>query len=193
MKQFKIVLLSALVLSLASCSGGKTSSGSADGNGADYASFMGQNALASAATIDSLALEADFLTPQQGVSVLVGLSEIARNEQGPSGSGKRLEYMRKYLDTYDILMDRGDEFKEAIAGATASAHVNLSEIADKYRDILNEEADGSSIEDEADGGTTSVAPVAKTDSASTAAAVPAEDAPKATPAEPTAKEASEEN
>lgn len=127
MKLITSISISALALSLIACSGNNNESSSA-ATSQDYSAFTGSNAVASAATIDSLALEADFITPEQGVGVLIGLSEIVKNEQAVGSSSKKLEYMRKYIDTYDILVGRSDEFKTAIGDARATAHVDLPAI-----------------------------------------------------------------
>lgn len=158
----------AATLALASCSGGNSNQTAVTVASIDVSEFKGQKALGSAATIDSLALEADFLTPEQGVTVLVGLSEIAKNEEMKQKPEKRLEYMRKFIDTYDILSDRGDEFKQAIANSTASTGINLTEIANRYRDVLNDEADGYTLEgEEGTGTTTTAAPSASAPKADT--------------------------
>lgn len=165
------------LLSLATaCSNGKSTDSAANVNPIDVSEFTGSNAVASVAMIDSLALEADFLTPEQGVSVLVGLSEIVKNEQAKGASGKKLEYMRKFMDTYEILQGRGEEFASAIANAKASAHIDLPAIASQYSDILNNEADGSAIEGEEDGGTANATPAAPKPK-------PTEDAEKTAPTE----------
>lgn len=181
MKLITSISVSALALSLITCSENNNESSSA-ATGQDYSAFTGSNAVASAATIDSLALEADFITPEQGVGVLVGLSEIVKNEQAGGSSSKKLEYMRKYIDTYDILVGRSDEFKTAIDEARSTARVDLPAIFEQYRDILNGEADGSVIEGEEGGGTTSAETSAPTaaKSDSTAAA----QKPAAAPARP---------
>lgn len=148
MKLHLIIPAAAIAMAAASCSGGDGKGNASTVATIDVNDFKGQKAIASAATIDSMALEADFLTPEQGVTVLVGLSEIARNEEMKQSPDKRLEYMRKFLDTYDILSDRGDEFKQAIASAKASTGIDLPAIADRYRTVLNDEADGSAVETE---------------------------------------------
>ncbi|MDE6100233.1 MAG: hypothetical protein K2G01_04245, partial [Paramuribaculum sp.] len=130
----------------AACSGGKTESTANSVEAIDVTQFTGSNAVASSATIDSMALEADFLTPEQGVSVLVGLSEIVKTEEAKAKGGVKLEYMRKYLDTYDILSGRGDEFKSAIENARRSTGVDLPAICSRYADILSDETGGGAVE-----------------------------------------------
>lgn len=170
MKYLRLLAIFFVAAAATSCSDKKSST---DGQGAsaDYSAFMGEQAVASAANIDSLALEADFLEPAQGAEVLVGLSEIARHEDAAK-SGKRLEYMRKYVDTYDILTGRGEEFRQAIADASEASHINLKEIYLKYVDALGNEAGGDVIETEEPA---AAAPAAKEESAET----PAETQPAA--------------
>lgn len=146
MKYLRLLAIFFLAVTATACSDKKTSS---DGQvaTADYSEFMGEKAVASAANIDSLALEADFLEPEQGAEVLVGLSEIVRHEEAAK-SGKRLEYMRKFVDTYDILSGRGEDFRQAIAGVAESARINLKEIYLKYIDALGAEAGGDVLESE---------------------------------------------
>lgn len=155
MKSFSILTIFLGALALASCSGNNTSGGSSVVSESDISAFSGNNALAASATIDSLALEADFLNPRQAVSVLLGLNEIVKAEQAKGSSGKRLEYMRKYIDTYDILSDRGEEFTEAFDEVKLRHHIDFAAICKSYRDTLADEADGSAIEGD-DGGVTEV-------------------------------------
>lgn len=156
MKHSLLIGFSAIVF--AACSGGKSESTTNSVEAIDVTQFTGQNAVASSSTIDSMALEADFLTPEQGVSVLVGLSEIVKTEEGKGG--KKLEYMRKFLDTYDILSGRGDEFKSAIANARMSTGIDLPAICEKFSDVLSEETGGGAVEGEEET-TNSVAAPAK--------------------------------
>ena len=154
MKYLKLLAVIFVALAATACSDKKTSADGQD-NLADYSEFMGEKAVASAANIDSLALEADFLEP---------------HEEGAK-SGRRLEYMRKFVDTYDILSGRGEDFRQAIADATESAHVNLRQIYLKYVDALGVEAGGDVIESE-EAGEASVAST-KTETPDESAAEPA--------------------
>lgn len=146
MKYLRLLVILFVAAAATACSDKKTSADSHDA-AADYSEFMGEKAVASAANIDSLALEADFLEPEQGAEVLIGLSEIARHEEAAK-SGKRLEYMRKFVDTYDILSGRGEEFRQAIAAVNESAHINLKQIYLNYIDALGAEAGGDVLESE---------------------------------------------
>lgn len=183
MKLHLIIPAAAIAMAAASCSGGDGKGNASTVATIDVNDFKGQKAIASAATIDSMALEADFLTPEQGVTVLVGLSEIARNEEMKQSPDKRLEYMRKFLDTYDILSDRGDEFKQAIASAKASTGIDLPAIADRYRTVLNDEADGSAVETEEGAGapTTSVPAETRETTEEQPTEKPSEEPPAETP------------
>ncbi len=162
MKLLNILVVAALAAVSLSCSDKKTSGNSTE-TSIDVSEFTGSNAVASSSKIDSLALEADFLTPEQGVNVLVGLSEIVKAEQEKGKSSKKLEYMRKYIDTYDILADRSEEFRQTLAEAGSTTGIDLAAIFRQYREVLSNEADGTAIEGE-DGGTTQVAAPAKADS-----------------------------
>lgn len=142
-------------VALASCSGSGNSATSSKVSESDFATFSGQNAVAASAVIDSLALEADFLSPNQAVSVLLGLNEIVKSEQSGRKSKKRLEYMRKYIDTYDILSDRGADFVEAFEEVKNSHNIDFAAICKSYREILSDEADGSAVEGD-DSGITEV-------------------------------------
>jgi len=144
MKHKEILVAVLTMLTAASCSNSKSGSSQTQVETIDVSDFTGNNALSATRSIDSMALQADFLTSQEGVSVLVGLSEIAKSKQG----NERLEYMRKYLDTYDILTSRGDEFAQAIASSKSSTGIDLQSIFNQYRDTLNEEDDGTTFEDD---------------------------------------------
>lgn len=168
MKHSLLMGFSAIVF--AACSGGNSESKTNSVEAIDVTQFTGQNAVTSSSTIDSMALEADFLTPEQGVGVLVGLSEIVRSEEAKGG--KKLEYMRKFLDTYDILSGRGDEFKSAIANARMSTGIDLPAICGKYSDVLSDETDGGAAVEGEDETTNSVAAPSKPADASDS--IPAE-------------------
>lgn len=168
MKYTAIIPAIVLLMSVSAC--GNNKSGSAnDVQPIDVSAYTGGNALSAIAAIDSLAMEADFLSPEQGVTVLVGLSEIVKRREGNS----RLEYMRKFVDTYDILINRGDEFSRAILSAKASTSIDLPALFDQYRDVLNEEADGSAIEGEESPVTDAPAVSAKPDTSAARSAKPA--------------------
>lgn len=182
MKIIKILLVVFGAVAMTACSGKSSNGATSIVSDSDIESFTGGNAIAASATIDSLALEADFLTPRQAVSVLIGLNEIVKAEQEKGKSGRRLEYMRKYIDTYDILSDRGEEFSDAFDEVKLRHHIDFAAICKSYRDILSDEADGSTVEDGA-GALTDEAPAAqKADTAKTAPVELPE--PKQTPADP---------
>ncbi len=131
---------------LTACGGSKNDNSSTTTT-IDLSAYTGANAVASATTIDSLALEADFLTPYQGVAVLTGLSEIVKSEQEKGKKGLKLEYMRKYVDTYDILMSRSESFTNELESTMRGTGINFRDLFTQYRDVLSAEADGTSIED----------------------------------------------
>lgn len=88
---------------------------------------------ASASVLDSMALNADDLTPRRAVSLLNGYVEIYRN--GRSSRSKAVT-MRKFVDVYDILISNyGDEFRNAVSSA-ASEETNLRELYQEFRGKL---------------------------------------------------------
>lgn len=170
-------MIAALASAACACSGNK-SGNTETAETIDLSSFTGSNAVASAGTIDSLALEADFLTPEQGVAVLAGLSEIVRAEEAEGNRSKKLEYMRKYIDTYDILVNRSEDFTSEFDRLKSAAHINFAALFAQYRDILSSEADGTSVEGDSDSyGITETRPAAA--EADSTAASPSEDTAEA--------------
>jgi len=155
---------------LTACGGNKNENNDSEST-VDLTSFTGTNAVASASTIDSLALEADFLTPDQGVAVLAGLSEIVKAEEAKGRGNQRLQYMRKYVDTYDILVSRQEDFTEEFNRLIRTTGYDFRGLFNRYRDVLSSEADGTSIED-GDAGTTEVKTESPAVSDSTAATKP---------------------
>lgn len=88
---------------------------------------------APASVLDSLALNADDLSPQQAVNLLNGYVEIYRNS--PSSKTKAIT-MRKFVDVYDILISNyGDEFRNAVSRA-ANDDINLRDISQDFRSKL---------------------------------------------------------
>ncbi len=153
---------------LASCGSNKNENNDSEST-VDLTLFTGTNAVASASTIDSLALEADFLTPDQGIAVLAGLSEIVKAEE--SKGTLKLQYMRKYVDTYDILVSRTEDFTEEFNRLARTAGYDFRGLFNRYRDVLSSEADGTSIED-GDAGATEVKTESPAVSDTTTAAKP---------------------
>lgn len=141
-----------VLLAASACSNSKSDSTQAQIEAIDVSQFTGSNAVSSSRTIDSLALQADFLTPDQSVGVLVGLSEIVKNKQG----NERYEYMRKFVDTYDIISSRGDEFAQALSSSKSSTGIDLPAMFAQYRDVLNDEADDGTTFEDGDQGATNV-------------------------------------
>lgn len=88
---------------------------------------------APASVLDSLALNADDLSPQQAVSLLNGYVEIYRNS---SSAKTKAVTMRKFVDVYDILISNyGDEFRAAVSRA-ANEDINLRDISQDFRTKL---------------------------------------------------------
>lgn len=83
--------------------------------------------------LDSLALNADDLSPQQAVNLLNGYVEIYRNS---SSAKTKAVTMRKFVDVYDILISNyGDEFRAAVSRA-ANEDINLRDISQDFRTKL---------------------------------------------------------
>lgn len=88
---------------------------------------------APASVLDSMALNADDLTPQQAVNLLTGYVEIYRNS---SSAKTKAVTMRKFVDVYDILISNyGDEFRNAVSSA-ANEETNLRDISQDFRTKL---------------------------------------------------------
>lgn len=88
---------------------------------------------APASVLDSMALNADDLTPQQAVNLLTGYVEIYRNS---SSAKTKAVTMRKFVDVYDILISNyGDEFRNAVSRA-ANEETNLRDISQDFRTKL---------------------------------------------------------
>lgn len=116
---------------------------------------------ASASVLDSMALNADDLTPRRAVSLLNGYVEIYRN----SGSSRsKAVTMRKFVDVYDILISNyGDEFRNAVSSA-ASEETNLRELYQEFRGKLAgyDEASGMVAEPSVPKDSTATEPVDST-------------------------------
>lgn len=83
--------------------------------------------------LDSLALNADDLSPQQAVNLLNGYVEIYSNS---SSAKTKAVTMRKFVDVYDILISNyGDEFRSAVSRA-ANEDINLRDISQDFRTKL---------------------------------------------------------
>lgn len=122
---------------------------------------------APASVLDSMALNADDLTPRQAVGLLNGYVEIYRS----SGSNRtKAVTMRKFVDVYDILIGNyGDEFRNAVSSA-ANDETNLRELYQDFRGKLAgyDEASGAVYEAAAPKDSTVSEPV---DSAAVSSAV----------------------
>ncbi len=101
---------------------------------------------APASVLDSLALNADDLTPQQAVNLLMGYVELQRST---TSTRAKVVTMRKFVDVYDIVMNNyGDKFRAQIRDAAGKDNINLKEVSLEYREKLSgyDEASGIIIE-----------------------------------------------
>ncbi len=116
---------------------------------------------ASASVLDSMALNADDLTPRRAVSLLNGYVEIYRNSRS---SRSKAVTMRKFVDVYDILISNyGDEFRNAVSSA-ANEETNLRELYQEFRGKLAgyDEASGMVAEPSVPKDSTATEPVDST-------------------------------
>ncbi len=116
---------------------------------------------ASASVLDSMALNADDLTPRRAVSLLNGYVEIYRNSRS---SRSKAVTMRKFVDVYDILISNyGDEFRNAVSSA-ANDEINLRELYQEFRGKLAgyDEASGMVAEPSVPKDSTATEPVDST-------------------------------
>ncbi|MDE7025336.1 MAG: hypothetical protein K2O88_05580 [Paramuribaculum sp.] len=96
---------------------------------------------APASVLDSMALNADDLNPQQAIDLLTGYVQIYRNS---SSNRTKAVTMRKFVDVYDILISNyGDDFRNAVSQA-ANEETNLRDISQEFRSKLSgyDEASG---------------------------------------------------
>lgn len=129
------VLIPILCAAVCCCAAGCSSKSDSGNPGAVTEPVMEEAEVlhASASVLDSMALNADDLTPRRAVSLLNGYVEIYRN----SGSSRsKAVTMRKFVDVYDILISNyGDEFRNAVSSA-ASEETNLRELYQEFRGKL---------------------------------------------------------
>lgn len=100
---------------------------------------------APSSVLDSLALNADDLTPAQAVNLLLGYVDIQKNA---TSFRTKIITMRKFVDVYDIVMNNyGDEFRSVIRKAADRDNgVDLKEISLEFRDKLANYEEGSGTE-----------------------------------------------
>lgn len=98
--------------------------------------------------IDSLALNADFLSAFDAMGVLTGYMHQVNANKGIANSAN-LPTMRKFVDVYDIVSNNlGDEFAETVARLSSSHGIDLRQTYLLYREALADFADGTSVESE---------------------------------------------
>lgn len=94
--------------------------------------------------IDSLALNADDLTPAEAVQVLVAYMNIHEQAVADGNVRRDMETLRKYVDVYDIVLSAGgEEMSDAFKNlARRSPKYDFAATAKQYRSILSDYADG---------------------------------------------------
>ncbi len=98
---------------------------------------------------DELALNADDLTPDQAVSVLMGFYDMHLQYSGEHKYRSDMETMRKFVDVYDIVnSNHGDKFKKALK-ATKNVYpdVDFVEVYKQFAEKLTQ-YDGSALSDQ---------------------------------------------
>ncbi len=119
---------------------------------------------------DELALNADDLSPQQAVSVLMGFYDLHLQYSRERKMKSDMETMRKFVDVYDIVIsNHGDDFRSALE-ATREIYPDADFIT-VYKDFTEKlsQYDGSWLSD-----TAPVADTTATDSASESEMLPPE-------------------
>ncbi|MCM1482866.1 MAG: hypothetical protein NC043_00890 [Muribaculaceae bacterium] len=157
-----------LAVMAVSCSGSK-SADAADAQMSEIENAIkaGEGARAVSTRVDSMALEADDLTPSQAVQVLVAYMRIHEEAKQNGDTQLDMETLRKFVDVYDIVTSvGGSEMTETFrALAARSPRYDIPAAAKEYRAILADYADGTSSEEEAGA---PAAPKAETDSVAAA-------------------------
>lgn len=142
---YGIVVASAVVL--AACGGKKESGAVENAETIDLTDYTPGHAVQMWDKIDSLALNADDLSPEDAVNVLLAYVEIERDESNANKAKVKRETMRKFVDVYDIVMGNyGNDFRGAIDKARRATDLDLSTIAADYRGRLSEYDEGAGIE-----------------------------------------------
>lgn len=94
--------------------------------------------------IDSLANEADFLSPGEGVGVLIAYVEVKSEAEKAGKIKEAYETMRKFVDLYNIVSNNHkNDFKKAVNKALRSTGTDLSALAVEYREKLADYDDAS--------------------------------------------------
>lgn len=157
------VLIPILCAAACCCAAGCSSKSDSGNPGAATEPVMEEAEVlhASASVLDSMALNADDLTPRRAVSLLNGYVEIYRNSRS---SRSKAVTMRKFVDVYDILISNyGDEFRNAVSSA-ANDEINLRELYQEFRGKLAgyDEASGMVAEPSVPKDSTATEPVDST-------------------------------
>lgn len=97
---------------------------------------------------DRLALNADDLTADQGVSVLLGFYDMHREYSAENKYKSDMETMRKFVDVYDIVnSNHGQEFKKALKSTRqVYPDVDFTEVYREFVDKLSQ-YDGYELSD----------------------------------------------
>lgn len=136
----------AITLSLAACGSKNTdSSATTEVTDIDVTEFTNGHASEHSAEIDSLALNADELTADEGARVLIGYYEMAKESSEAGRQKTTMETMRKFVDVYDIVLgNHGNDFRNAIAKLRSI--VDLAATATEYRERLADYDSGAGVE-----------------------------------------------
>lgn len=142
---YSIVVASAVAL--VACGGKKENGAVENAETIDLTEYTPGHAVQMSDKIDSLALNADDLSPEDAVNVLLAYVEIERDESNANKTKVKRETMRKFADVYDIVMGNyGNEFRAAIDKARRTTELDLSAIVTDYRERLAEYDEGAGIE-----------------------------------------------
>lgn len=142
---YSIVVASAVAL--VACGGKKENGAVENAETIDLTEYTPGHAVQMSDKIDSLALNADDLSPDDAVNVLLAYVEIERDESNANKAKVKRETMRKFADVYDIVMGNyGNEFRAAIDKARRTTELDLSAIAADYRERLSDYDEGAGIE-----------------------------------------------
>lgn len=122
----------------------------------------GEGTRAISTRVDSMALEADDLTPSEAVQVLVAYMRLHEEAKSNGDTKLDMETLRKFVDVYDIVTSvGGSEMNETFSKlAKRNPRFNIPVAAKEYRSILADYADGVATEEESE----RPAPKAQTDS-----------------------------
>lgn len=175
-KMYRYIFVVAVSMMFIACGGNKESD-AADSqiDEIEQALERGEGSRAISNRIDSMALEADDLTPAEAVQVLVAYIRLHEQTKQEGNAQADMEILRKYVDVYDIVTSvGGDEMRSTFDKlARRDSRYNLAVVAKEYRSILADYADGVATEEE---NSAPQAATAQTDSVKSQTSEPSEPA-----------------